>query len=151
MLPGDCLETQNLPNIISDLVLLDSLGVRLVVVHGARKHIEEQLQQVGISSEFHLGERITPRDHMYEVSKAVGASRIALEACFSSGLPNSPMYRSKVRVRGGNFVTAMPRGIIDGVDYQFTGKVRSIDTEGISELLAGNNIVLLSPLGYSLT
>ncbi len=151
MLPGDCIDTEHLPNIVSDLVLLESLGVRLVVVHGARKHIEEQLQHTNVETEFVDGIRVTPKEQMNEVLKAVGAARCVLEACFSSGLPNSPMYRAKVRVRGGNFVTAMPRGIIKGVDYQYTGKVRSIDTDSISDMIADGNIALISPLGYSLT
>ncbi|VUD62149.1 Amino-acid acetyltransferase [Thalassocella blandensis] len=151
MLPGDCLDTPYLTNIVSDLVLLDSLGVRLVVVHGARKHIEEELQAAGIQSEFHRGMRITPKEHMSHVLKAIGTARFALEASFSSGLPNSPMYRSKVRIRGGNFITAKPQGIIDGTDFQHAGVVRNIDKEGIGQVIGQNNIALLSPLGYSLT
>lgn len=151
MLPGDCISQAHITNIVSDLVLLHSLGVRLVVVHGARNQIEDQLKQNDVASEFHAGLRITAKDDMGEVLKAVGAARFALEAEFSSGLPDSPMYGAKVRVRGGNFVTAKPQGIIDGVDYQYTGKVRSVDAEAIDELLDENNLVLMSPLGYSLT
>lgn len=148
MLPGDCIGHENLTNIISDLSLLQSLGIRLVVVHGARQQIDRELSG---ESEFHQGVRITPAEHMSDVSKAVGAARIKLEAGFTAGLPNSPMYGAKVRVRSGNFVTAMPQGVIDGIDFQYTGKVRSIDVDTISELIGSQCIVLLSPLGYSVT
>jgi len=151
MLPGDCIDQPNFTNIISDLALLQSLGVRLVVVHGSRAQVETQLAHKGVKSEFHNGIRITPQEHMQEVLKAVGAAYFSLEASFSSGLPNSPMYGSKIRVRGGNFVTAKPQGIIDGIDFQYTGKVRSIDAQGITNLLNSDAMALVSPLGYSLT
>ena len=151
MLPGDCIDQRNFTNIISDLALLQSLGVKLVVVHGARPQIDAQLTLNKTQSQFHNGVRITPSSDINDVLKAVGMTRLKLEASFTAGLPNSPMHGAKVRVRGGNFVTAMPRGIIEGIDYQYTGKVRSVDTETISNLLNSNAIVLLPPIGYSLT
>jgi amino-acid N-acetyltransferase len=151
MLPGDCFVLGNFSNIISDLVLLNSLGVRVVVVHGARRQIEDQFKNRGIVSEFHSGLRITAKEYMPEVLKAVGAARFTLEAGFSSGLPNSPMHGAKARIRGGNFITAMPQGVINGVDFQYAGKVRSVDHDSILKLLELGSIVLLSPLGYSLT
>lgn len=151
MLPGDCLEDANTSNIISDMVLLHSLGVRLIVVHGARKQIDEQYRSLNLECEFHKGLRITTKQHIAEVLKAVGSARFSLEAGFSSGMPNSPMYGAKVRVHSGNFITAMPQGVIDGVDYQYTGKVRSVDKEAMLKALDAKQLVLVSPLGYSLT
>ena len=151
MLPGDCIDQPGFTNIVSDLTLLQSLGVRLVVVHGARPQIEKALADGNTSSKIHKGSRITSSADMPDVMRAVGATRIQLEALFTAGLPNSPMFGAKVRVRGGNFITAMPQGVIDGIDFQYTGKVRSVDTDTISELIRDNCIALLSPLGYSLT
>ena len=151
MLPGDCIDQENFPEIINDLALLNSLGVKLVVVHGARTQIERQLQLSGVSSEFHQGVRITARNNLVDVLKAIGETRFSIEAAFSCGLPESPMYGAKIRVRSGNFVTAMPRGIIDGVDFQLTGKVRSVDSEAIQKLLNDSALTLVSPLGYSFT
>ncbi len=151
MLPGNCIEQDNLSNIISDIALLNSLGIRLAVVHGARYQIEEQLADRNIKSHFHQGLRITAKTDMDQVLAAVGATRFYLEAAFSNGLPNSPMYGAKIRIRSGNFVSAMPQGVIDGVDFQHTGKVRSIDKNGITSVLDTNAIALISPLGYSAT
>lgn len=151
MLPGDCLDLATTVNIISDLVLLHSLGVKLIVVHGARTQIENQLQNQKIKSEFENGFRITPKEHMAKVLQAVGEARFSLEAGFSSGMPNSPMYGAKVRIHSGNFITAMPKGVINGVDFQYTGKVRSVDTQAILSALNSHDLVLISPLGYSLT
>ncbi len=151
MLPGDCLDEPSSINIISDLVLLHSLGVKLIIVHGARKQIEEQLTSQQLKSEFHNGLRVTPQSHMLAVQQAVGSTRIQLEAFLSSGMPNSPMHGAKVNVHSGNFVTAMPLGILDGTDYQYTGKVRSVEKDAIQRALNLRDIVLVSPLGYSLT
>src|SRR5690606_17658148 len=150
MLPGDCIEQSNFFNIISDIALLSSLGVRLVVVHGARNQIDEMLGE-DVVSQFHKGLRITSRQDMDAVLKAVGSTRFKLEAHFSNGLPSSPMYGAKIRMRSGNFVTAMPQGVIDGIDFQYTGKVRNVDRQGIASLLDSGAIALVSPLGYSAT
>ena len=151
MIPGDCIGQPNFDNIICDISLLHSLGVHLVVVHGARLQIDEQLSEASIKSRFHKGSRITERDHLSSVLEAVGATRFRLEALFSSGLPDSPMSGAKIKIRSGNFITAKPQGIIDGVDYQMTGKVRSVDGQAILEIVRKDSIPLLSPLGYSVT
>ena len=148
MLPGNTVAGGNLENIVADVALLNSFGVNVVLVHGARDQIDEHLEA---ESHFHQGMRITSKEDMQMVMEAVGAVRFKLEACFSSGLPSSPMYGSKIRVRSGNFVTAMPQGVIDGLDYQYSGRVRNIDVAGLRGLLLANAVVLVSPLGYSAT
>jgi amino-acid N-acetyltransferase len=82
---------------------------------------------------------------------AVGSIRLEIEALLSMGLANSPMYGARIDVVSGNFVTAKPYGIRDGMDFQLTGEVRSIDTDAIERHLDNNNIVLLGPTGYSTT
>ncbi len=47
----------------------------------------------------------------------------------------------------GNFLTAKPYGIRDGVDYQLTGEVRTVDVDAIQRHLENHNIVLLGPDG----
>lgn len=148
MLPGDCVDSPNFSNIISDIALLNSLGVRLVVVHGARNQIDQHLSS---KSNFHKGLRVTSKEDMVEVIEAVGSTRFKLEAAFSHSLPNSPLYGAKIRIRGGNFVTAMPQGVIDGVDLQYTGKVRNVDKQGVMQVLDTHAVALVSPLGYSAT
>ncbi len=151
LIPGECLGQPNFVNIISDIAILRALGIRLVVVHGARLQIEEELRRAEITSHFHRGARITERSHLPYVLKAVGTARWQLESLFSSGLPNSPMYGARIKIRSGNFITAMPQGIIDGVDHQMTGKVRSVDSQAIGDIVRQDVLVLLSPLGYSIT
>lgn len=151
MLPGDGIDHPNFGNIVHDLVLLHSLGVRLVLVHGSRPQIEARLAARGLGAHYHRDLRITDGPTLECVIDAVGQLRVAIEARFSMDMAASPMQGSRLRVAGGNFVTARPIGVVDGVDYHHTGEVRRIDRKGISRLLDERSIVLLSPLGYSPT
>ncbi len=148
---GGAAQHPNFANIIHDIALLNSLGVRLVLIHGSRPQIEQRLQSVGMSSNFHDGVRITDTQAMRHVTDAAGSLRAQFEALLSMGLPNSPMQGASIRVCSGNFVSAKPMGVVDGVDFSHTGRVRSVDVLGIHENLAAGSIVLLSPLGYSRT
>jgi amino-acid N-acetyltransferase len=151
LLSGEALADKNLANVIYDLTLLHSLGVKLVLVHGARPQISAALDSLGKNSAYHRNIRITEADCIEAVMRVVGGESARLEALFSMGISNSPMQGSDVRLCRGNFVTAKPVGIHDGIDYQYTGKVRKIRAADIQQQLEHNNIVLLSNLGYSLT
>ncbi|MFJ4346174.1 amino-acid N-acetyltransferase [Pseudomonas sp. NPDC089401] len=151
MLPGDGVEHPNFGNIVHDLVLLHSLGVRLVLVHGSRPQIESRLAARGLTPHYHRSLRITDAATLDCVIDAVGALRLAIEARLSMDIAASPMQGSRLRVACGNLVTARPIGVLEGVDYHHTGEVRRIDRKGISRLLDERSIVLLSPLGYSPT
>jgi amino-acid N-acetyltransferase len=151
MLPGEGVAHANFGNIVHDLVLLHSLGVRLVLVHGSRPQIEVRLANNGLTPRYHRDLRITDSPTLDCVIDAVGQLRIAIEARLSMDMARSPMQGSRMRVTSGNFVTARPIGVVDGVDYHHTGEVRRIDRKGINRQLDERSIVLLSPLGYSPT
>lgn len=151
MLPGEGLEHPNFGNIVHDLVLLHSLGVRLVLVHGSRPQIEARLAARDLAPRFHRDLRITDAPTLECVIEAVGSLRLAIEARLSMDMAASPMQGARLRVVGGNFVTARPIGVVDGIDYLHTGEVRRIDRKGIGRQLDERAIVLLSPLGYSPT
>jgi amino-acid N-acetyltransferase len=137
--------------LIHDLNLLASLGVKLVLVHGARPQIEARLKQLKHRARYVRGLRITDEVALSCAKEASGRMRVEIEALLSMGLPNSPMAGSDIRVASGNFVTAKPIGIVEGVDLVHTGEVRKIDVKGICDRLDHNELVLLSPLGYSPT
>lgn len=148
---GEAVDQDSFAHLIHDIALLGSLGVRIVLVHGARPQIKHQLSELNIKSTFAESLRITLHEHMPAVEQAVGQVRMRIEAQLSTGLPNTPMAGAAVRVISGNFVTAQPYGIRDGIDYCQTGNVRKIDAEAIKQHLANNNVVLISPIGYSTT
>ena len=146
---GEAVEHSGFAHLIHDIALLGSLGVRIVLVHGARPQIERQLSTLKIKSEFADNMRITLNENMPAVEQAVGQVRMSIEAQLSMGLPNTPMAGASLRVVSGNFITARPYGIRNGIDYCQTGNVRNVDTGAISQHLQNNNVVLVSPIGYS--
>ncbi|NNG99634.1 amino-acid N-acetyltransferase [Acinetobacter sp. ANC 5414] len=151
MFDGEAVQHENFQHIIHDIALLHSLGIRLILVHGARSQINQNLKASGIETPFHNHRRITTRESLSCVMNAVGSIRLQIEALLSMGLANSPMYGARIDVISGNFVTAKPYGIRDGVDFQLTGELRTVDTDAIQRHLKNHNIVLLGPTGYSNT
>ena len=134
-----------------DLNLLASLGIRLVLVHGARPQIEQHLAKNNLGDTYHHGIRLTDAQTMQCVKEAVGRVRVEIEALLSMGLPNSPMANADIRIAGGNFITAQPIGVINGMDMQHTGSVRKVDVAALRDRMEFGEVVLLSPLGYSPT
>ncbi len=151
VLGGEALASDNLLNIIHDITLLSSLGIRLVVTFGARPQIQQRLERAGHDSSFVSGLRITREQDLPLVMEAVGALRSWLESRLSMGLINSPMHGARIRVSSGNFVAARPMGVLEGTDHGYTGRVRRVDSVGINRLLEQGHIVLVPPQGYSLT
>ena len=147
----DAVASDGFNDLVHDLALLNSLGTRLVLVYSTRHSIEARLEDRHIKSLYHHGMRVTDTAAMDSVKDAAGKLRIEIEARLSMGLGNTPMSNADVRVTSGNFIAAKPLGIIDGVDYQFTGEVRSIEVDSIRAKLDANEIVLIPPLGYSVT
>jgi amino-acid N-acetyltransferase len=134
-----------------DFNLLAALGIRLVLVHGARPQIEQRLEQESIEGRYHHGIRLTDAATMQCVKEAVGRVRVEIEALLSVGLANSPMANADIRVAGGNFITAQPIGVIHGVDLMHTGCVRKVDVAALKDRMEFGEVALLSPLGYSPT
>ncbi len=143
MFDGEAVLHENFQHIIHDIALLHSLGIRLILVHGARPQINQNLKFSQIDTPFHLQRRVTTRESLSCVMNAVGSIRLQIEALLSMGLANSPMYGARIDVVSGNFITAKPYGIRDGVDYQLTGEVRTVDADAIQRHLENHNIVLL--------
>ncbi|MCB1988845.1 MAG: amino-acid N-acetyltransferase, partial [Burkholderiaceae bacterium] len=148
---GEAIAAGKLPGIVQDLALIQSMGVRIVLVHGFRPQVNEQLQAKGHAARYSHGMRITDSVALDCAQEAAGQLRYEIEAAFSQGLPNTPMAGSTVRVISGNFLTARPVGIVDGVDFKHTGLVRKVDVAGIMRSLDMGALVLLSPFGFSPT
>lgn len=148
---GEVVADGRFMSLTHDLNLLASLDVRLVLVHGARPQIDGQLKAAKLSTPYVRGVRITDEQALACVKQASGQLRVEIEALLSMGLPNSPMANADIRVASGNFVTARPKGVVDGVDMLYTGEVRKVDAEAINKRLDDGELVLLSPLGYSPT
>ncbi len=148
---GEAIAAGKLQHLAQDLALIQSMGVKIVLVHGFRPQVNEQLKAKGHAAKYSHGMRITDEVALDCAQEAAGQLRYEIEAAFSQGLPNTPMAGSTVRVISGNFITARPVGIVDGVDFQHSGLVRKVDAAGILRTLDFGAMVLLSPFGFSPT
>jgi amino-acid N-acetyltransferase len=148
---GEVVADGKFVELVHDLNLLASLGVRLVLVHGARPQIESRLDENNLQTIYVRGMRVTDGAALQCVKESIGRVRVEIEALLSMGLPNSPMANAAIRVASGNFVTARPVGVIEGIDLMHTGEVRKVDTAAIRSRLELGELTLLSPLGYSPT
>lgn len=148
---GEMVTNATFVNFIHDVNLLASLGVRLVLVHGARPQIQLRLDESQLETQTVLGMRVTDPAALQCVKESVGRVHHEIAALLSMGLPNSPMANASIRVTSGNFVTACPQGVIQGIDLMHTGKVRKINAPAIHSRLEQGDVVLISPLGYSPT
>ncbi len=148
---GEAIAAGKLPHIAQDLALIQSMGVKVVLVHGFRPQVNEQLRAKGHAAKYAHGIRITDEVALDCAQEAAGQLRYEIEAAFSQGLPNTPMAGSTVRMISGNFITARPVGVVDGVDFQHSGLVRKVDAAGIRHGLDFGAMVLMSPFGFSPT
>lgn len=149
--PGEICQRDDIDRLLADIALLSSLGVRIVLVHGVRPQIESELHMRAVPSVFAGDLRVTDVATMEAVKAAIGSLRMDIEARLSTSLGNTPMAGSRIKVVGGNWVTARPVGVRDGVDHLLTGEVRSVDVAEIRDQLSTDRIVLVSPIGYSPT
>ncbi len=150
-LAGEAIAAGKLNAFVQDLSILHAMGIKLVLVHGFRPQVTEQLAAKGHESRFSRGIRITDAVALDAAQEAAGQLRFEIEAAFSQGLPNTPMANSTVRVVSGNFLTARPIGIVDGVDFMHSGLVRRVDHAAMRRFIESGALVLLSPFGFSLT
>lgn len=150
-LSGELIAAGKLTSFVQDLALMQAMGIRIVLAHGFRPQLEEQLRAKGHESHFSHGMRITDSVALDCAQEAAGQLRYEIEAAFSQGLPNTAMAGASISVISGNFVTARPVGIVDGVDFMHTGLVRKIDAMSVRRAIDAGAMVMLSPFGFSHT
>ena len=150
-IPGELVAAGGLNAVVQDLAMLGSLGMKIVVVNGCRPQIDEQMRLRGVEPQFTHRRRRTDLVALECAKEVAGEIRLDMEAAFSQGLPNTPMAHSSVRVVSGNYVQARPMGVVDGVDFHYSGHVRRVDAPAIRAALDYGAVVLLSNIGFSPT
>ncbi|MHB8421296.1 MAG: amino-acid N-acetyltransferase [Leptospirales bacterium] len=148
---GNVLADGSFPSIASDIALLKSLGVGIVLVCGAGPQISEALSREGIELSVTGQGPVVTSEALRIISRAIGGVRFEVEAALSRGVIGSPMSGSEVKVVSGNFLMARPLGVIDGVDHHFYGKPREVRVDAIRSQIGEGQVVLLSSLGGSLS
>jgi amino-acid N-acetyltransferase len=148
---GELIAAGKLASFAQDLAILQAMGIKIVLVHGFRPQVDEQLRSKGHAARHSHGMRITDEVALDSAQEAAGQLRFEIEAAFSQGLPNTPMANAIVRVGSGNFLPAQPVGVVDGVDFMHSGIVRKVDATAIRRAIDIGAMILLSPFGFSPT
>lgn len=151
MLGGEAMIQPGFRSIINDIALLNSLGIKVVLVYGARPQINQALAQNGLAAQYHNRIRVTDDDSFRIIKQVAGALQLDITARLSMSLSNTPMHNAQINVVSGNFVIAQPLGVDEGIDYHHSGRVRRIDVAGIRRQLDQNCIVLMGPVAASVT
>lgn len=151
MLGGEAIEHENFSSIVNDIGLLHSLGIRLVVVYGARPQIDANLAAHHHEPLYHKNIRVTDAKTLELVKQAAGTLQLDITARLSMSLNNTPLQGAHINVVSGNFIIAQPLGVDDGVDYCHSGRIRRIDEEAIHRQVDNGAIVLLGPVAVSVT
>ena len=151
LISDEFIQSDHFIGLIHDIALLNHLGIKLVILHGSRGSIDQNLSKNSITSKFNKNIRISDVESLPYIIQAINEVKTKIESHLSMGLPNTPMSGSEISLVSGNFVTGMPLGVIDGIDMQHSGKVREIKHEVIEALLDQNHVILLSNIGYSRT
>ncbi len=150
-LPGEAVAHANFMNLVHDLAMLHSLGVRLIVVLGARLQIEQALAEAQLCTPLESGIRVSTAEAMPHIIAAANSVRTELESAMSAGLLDSPLFQLNLKTLSGNFLAAKPLGVRDGIDYAYTGLVRQVDSAAIHQALDSGAAVIATTLGYSTT
>ena len=139
----DVVNADSFTNLVHDIALLNSLEIRLVIVYSTRHSIETRLKNDDASFLYPGGIRVTDADTLETVKDTVGKLRIEIESALSMGLGNTPMSNAEVVVTSGNYVRAKPMGVVDGVDYLYSGTVRSVEVNAINSKLDANDTLVV--------
>jgi amino-acid N-acetyltransferase len=144
-LSGYVFNEDQFEKIAQDINILHSLKIKVILVYGARPQVESVLVKNKIPVRLVKNMRVTSSAALKHVIEVNGAIRNKIEATLST----IKSVSEGMRLSSGNFLTAMPVGIIDGIDMESTGKIRGVDVESIKNKLNHHEIVIVSPIGYS--
>jgi amino-acid N-acetyltransferase len=136
---GSIVADDNIGNLLLDLAVLRSLGIKLVIAHG----IGHQLVELSVAR----GIAITNTDGSGVTDAATLDLAIRASSRVSHALVEG-LTQNSLKCAVTNAVRALPTGIIKGIEQQFTGKVERIDKDFLTELIDHDVIPIVSPIGF---
>jgi amino-acid N-acetyltransferase len=137
-LDGVVVEDENFRNLLLDIALLRSLSVRVLLVHGAAHQIRRLAEQLSVKPSDLEGTGVTDDATLQLALNA--AYRVTHEIL--EGLSSADL-----RGACGNVLVAHPAGILQGVDYQHTGRIDRVDTTLLKALLERDVVPVIPPIG----
>ncbi len=136
---GSIVADENFGNLLVDIAVLRSLGIKVVLVHGIGHQLQELSALRGIPISNSDGTGVTDAATLDLAIRASSrVSHVVLEGLTGSSL--------KAAIT--NAVRAVPVGILKGVDQQLTGKVDRIDKDLLTALIERQVVPLLSPVAF---
>lgn len=124
-----------------DIVLLSMVGIKVIVVHGGGKKINEYLERLSIKSEFKDGLRVTSKDAIDTVEMVL------------SGLINKEItallfkHGTKAVGLSGKDSELLQANVLGGGKYGFVGEIHSVNTELLNSLMNEEYIPVIAPIG----
>ena len=138
-LDGSIVADDNFGNLLVDIAVLRSLGIKVVLVHGVGQQLTELSVLRGITITNHDGSGVTDAATLdLAIRAAARVSHLILEG----------LTQNSLKAAITNAVRALPVGIIRGVDQQFTGKVERVDRDFITHILNEGIVPIMQPIGY---
>src|SRR5947209_9858931 len=135
---GAVVEDDNFGNLLLDISLLRSLRIAVALVHGAGHQIRRLAEQTGMVPSNTDGTGVTDAATLQLALTAANRVTHAILAGLSA---------TDLRGACGNALVAHPAGILQGVDYQWTGRVERVDTALLLALLEHDIVPVIPPLG----
>lgn len=139
---GNLLDHSLFPLLIKDIVLLKKMGIRIALVPGARKRIDELLASAGIVCPTVGDVRITPPEAMPYVEMAAFDVSNRIMTLLSEADCDAII---------GNWVKARRLGVLDGIDYQCSGETERVKIDIVEKLLASGTVPIFPNIGWSAT
>ncbi|MFW5775022.1 MAG: amino-acid N-acetyltransferase, partial [Chitinivibrionales bacterium] len=128
------------PVLMKDIVLLHRMGIRIVLVPGAKSRIDEILTTYGIDCDAVNGVRISPPEAIPFIKMAAFDVSNKIMTILAENNTNAII---------GNWVKARSIGIRNGVDYQSSGIVEKLQTATITNMLGQGMIPIFPNIGWS--
>ncbi len=127
------------PLLIRDIVLLHRMGIKIVLVPGARTRIDEVLRTFNIHWTSHDGTRISSSNAMPYIKMAASDVANRIMTLLAEHDANAVV---------GNWVKARSIGVREGVDYQSSGLVESIQSTVVTKTLENGLIPIFPNVGW---
>ena len=134
------LNAPHFPQLLKDLAMLRATGIEIILVPGAREWIDAVLKEYDIESEYVDGVRIATQDSIPFIRMAAFDVANRLMTLLTAFQANAVI---------GNFIRARGIGVVDGVDFQNSGRVEKILKEPLQQILDQGMIPIFPCIGWN--
>ena len=139
-LDDETIESPLFSSHIRDIAFLHDAGLKVVIIPGARRRIDEILANSGLSWEYHNHIRVTAPEAM---------PLIKMAAFDVSNSIMTSLAANNITAVIGNWVRARGKGIIEGIDYNTAGEIEKLERDSIKSVLDNGFIPIFPCIGWT--